>query len=256
MKNLFEYLEKKQKRRNSFEHSDEFQFYLNNRLILRKFPRFEFLLDKEVDDFSVMRANILIYSFMNKEALEKEIASLSKALVKDNQIDHIAYINTIKARLVDAPYYLYGKEKIYIPVFTAAMNDIYLHEPEKLLVPPYNNLVNEFKQILVDPFDVYGAKLFDSPFTRLINVGTDGKTIAYFHYDTNTIYFVNEQGRLDHKIVLFDRYIAHPNYNHMLERVKPVVEAYFNYSRSDLLVSLHENGLISSKVLSDILTRR
>lgn len=255
MKRLFDYLEKKQKHRTAFKESDEFEFFIENRYLLRKYPRYSFLFEKEDDDFLVMRANIIISALLNKEVLEKEIVSLSKVLTNDNTLDHIAYINAIKERLLDCPYFVYKKEKIYIPILTPAVNYIYLHEPEKLLIAPYNSLIKDFSQILVDPFDVYGTSLFDSPFTRLINVGTNGKIVAFFHYDTNTIYFVNDEGRLDHKIVCFDKYMSRPNYNHMLERIKPVVDAYFNNSRSDLLVTLHENGLISSRVLSDILTK-
>lgn len=254
-KNLFDYLNSIKKPRHTFFESDEFSFFMENRSVLRKFPRFAFLFDKEENEFEVMRGNIIIYAFQNKKTLELEIKSLSKQLIENNQLDHIKYVNTIKERLIDCPYFLYGKEKIYLPIFTAAMNDIYIRMPEQLLEKPYDALVDDFQHILVDPFDTYGTSLFDSSFTRLINVGTDGKITAFFHYDTLTIYFINNQGRLDHKIVCFDKYLDHPNYNHMLERVRPVVDAYFNHNRSDLLVSLFDNKLISSKALSHILTK-
>lgn len=251
---LFKLLEKKQKKRKAFKESDEYSFFLEHRHLLRRYPRFAFLFDKEKNDFEVMRGNIIINAFLNKENLELEIASLSKKITSKDKIDHLKYIATIKERLLDAPYLAHGKEKIYIPIFNSALNEIYLRNPEKLLEEPYASLVNDYRDVLVDPFDTYGAKLFDSSFTRLINVGTDGKIIAFFHYDTNTIYFVNNQGRLDHKIVCFDKYLTRAYYNHMLERIKPVVEAYFANSRSDLLVQLHKNGLISSRMLSEILT--
>ena len=76
------------------------------------------------------------------------------------------------------------------------------------------------------------------------------KETAYFHYDTNTIYFINDQGRLDTSIVLFDRYLRHPNYSHMLERIKPVVDAYFAFDREALIKALHENGFISNTLLN------
>ena len=72
--------------------------------------------------------------------------------------------------------------------------------------------------------------------------------IAYFHYDTNTIYIVNSQGRLDLKIVLFDKYIRRPVYNHMLERITPVVEQYFANDRQNFIKSLLDNKFISNKM--------
>lgn len=251
---LFKILEKKQKKRHAFKLSEEYSFFMDHRDILNKYRRFAFLYNSENDEFDVMRANIIIYSFLNKEELEKEISSFSNKLANKDKIDRAKYINTIKERMLDAPYYQNGKEKVYIPFFNGAINEIYMRYPEKLTSEPYVSLYNNFSTVLVDPFDTYGAKLFDSAFTRLINVGTDGKSIAYFHYDTNTIYFVNDQGRLDHKIVCFDKYLSKPYYNHMLERIKPVVDAYFANSRSDLLVALHKNNLISSRILSEILT--
>ena len=89
-----------------------------------------------------------------------------------------------------------------------------------------------FKDTVIDPFDAYGNELYNSHFSRLVKIRSEDKETAFFHYDTNTIYFVNEQGRLDASIVLFDRYIRHPNYSHMLTRIKPVVDAYFNFDRT------------------------
>ena len=76
--------------------------------------------------------------------------------------------------------------------------------------------------------------------------------IAFFHYDTLTVYIVNDQGRLDSKIVLFDRYMKKIVTTHMLERVRPVVKAYFENNQKEFMKSLEENGFISSKMLFKI----
>ena len=138
--------------------------------------------------------------------------------------------------------------KIYIPFFNRAINQIYSLEPLKLLEEPYISLEDNYQNSSNDPFDTYGAELFNSFFTKLVKVGTNGKEIAYFHYDTNTIYIVNEQGRLDLKIVLFDRYIKKPNLNHMLERITPVVDKYFADDREGFIEALLENKFISKKM--------
>ena len=64
----------------------------------------------------------------------------------------------------------------------------------------------------------------------------------------NTLYFINDQGRLDAKVVLFDKYIKKPKFTHMLERVAPVVEAYFNNDRNGLINALLDNNLISPQM--------
>ncbi|MBO4703633.1 MAG: hypothetical protein J5617_02245, partial [Bacilli bacterium] len=101
----------------------------------------------------------------------------------------------------------------------------------------------------VDPFDTYGSELYNSHFSRLVKVKQEDKETAFFHYDTNTIYFVNEQGRLDGTVVLFDRYLRRPSYSHMLERIRPVVDAYFNFDREGFINALYDNGFISSHLL-------
>ena len=182
--------------------------------------------------------------------MEEEIASLNKYSIGGAKLNHIKLLSTIKERMVDEPYFLDEKTKIYIPFFSRTLNMIYLYEPEKLLCEPYSSLKEEYNDTLVDPFDTYGAKLFDSLFSRLLKIGTNEKEIAYFHYDTNTIYIVNDQGRLDCKLVLFDTYIKRPNYNHMLERMKPVVDAYFANDREKMEQALSDNGFISNKMYS------
>ncbi len=245
---LFELLEKKQKKRSSFYKSHEYHFYLTNKHLLSKTGRFAYIFN-DIDEFKIMRANIIIRGILNKKLIEEEIKNLDTYIVKGQKLDHVKLISTIKEKMVDEPYFLDGKNKIYIPFFSRAMNFIYMHEPEKLLIEPYVSLKEEFNDSVVDPFDTYGPKLFDSLFTRLLKVDSNGKEIAYFHYDTNTIYIVNDQGRLDSKIVLFDEYIKRPNYNHMLERITPVTRAYFDNDREKMITALFDNGFISTRML-------
>ncbi|MDY4849089.1 MAG: hypothetical protein SO176_02380 [Bacilli bacterium] len=61
---------------------------------------------------------------------------------------------------------------------------------------------------------------------------------------------------MDNKIVLFDKYIKNPKYNHMLERIKPVVDAYFNNDRKAMVDALKENELISDNVYQMILRKK
>ena len=149
----------------------------------------------------------------------------------------------------EQPYYQEGQKKIYIPFFSRSLNQIYFDEPEKLLTSPYAGLKDKFQDTVVDPFDTYGSELYNSHFSRLVKVKQEDKETAFFHYDTNTIYFVNEQGRLDGTVVLFDRYLRRPSYSHMLERIRPVVDAYFNFDREGFINALYDNGFISSHLL-------
>ena len=250
MKRLFTYIASKAKRRKTFEQSEEFHFFINNRYLLTRLPQFTHFYDAENDPFQVMRANIVLFAYLNKAKLEEEIHNLGTYLKAQN--DHANFVKSFHEIISELPYYQDDKDKIYIPFFSRALNQLYVSEPEKILAPSYEGLADDFKGTLVDPFDTYGSELYNSHFSRLVMILTVDKETAFFHYDTNTIYFVNEQGRLDAGIVLFDKYIRHPNYSHMLERIKPVVDAYFAFDRDGMLNALHENGFMSSRLLRRI----
>jgi len=249
MRILFNYIASKAKKRKAFKQSEEYRFFLEYRHFLTKMPRFLFLYDSLEDDFSIMRANIILYSYINKLSMEEEINNLKDYINTNNKNNHANFLKAYHELIVDRPYYQDGSNKIYIPFFTRALNQTYYDDPEKLLVPPYIGLMNEFNETIIDPFDTYGSELYNSPFSRLVKIKNEGKETAFFHYDTNTIYFVNEQGRLDARLVLFDRYIRHPSYSHMLERIRPVIDAYFAFDREGMIRLLHKNGFISSHLL-------
>ena len=248
MKKLFDYIASKAKKRRAFEKSEEFHFFLEYRHLLTRLPRFVHFYDLDSDPFDIMRANIILQAYLNKSKMEEEVHNLSNyiAIGKKN---HDNFVKSFHEIISELPYYQDENGKILIPFFTRSLNQIYYDNPEKLLTYPYDGLMDNFKDTVIDPFDTYGSELYNSHFSRLVKVRKEDKETAFFHYDTNTIYFVNEQGRLDTSIVLFDRYIMHPNYAHMLERIKPVVDAYFAFDREAFLRALHDNGFLSTHLL-------
>lgn len=249
MKKLFDYIASRAKRRKGFEKSEEFRFFLDNRHLLTKIPRFVNFYDVENDPFEIMRANIILQAYLNKAKMEEEIRNLSSYINVNNKKNHAQFLKSFHEIISEQPYYQEDKNKIFIPFFTRSLNQIYHDEPEKLLVYPYDGLADNFKDTVIDPFDTYGSELYNSQFSRLVKVKQDGKETAFFHYDANTIYFINEEGRLDASVVLFDRYLRRPNYAHMLERIKPVIDAYFAFDREGFIRALRENGFISSHLL-------
>ena len=248
MKKLFDYIASKAKRRQGFEKSEEFRFFLEYRHLLTKIPRFVHFYDLESEPFEIMRANIILQAYLNKSKMEQEIHNLSNYITV-NKKNHAHFVKSFHEIISEQPYYQEDKDKIFIPFFTRSLNQIYNEDPEKLLTYPYNGLADNFKDTVVDPFDTYGSELYNSQFSRLVKIREFDKETAFFHYDTNTIYFVNEEGRLDASVVLFDRYIRRPNYAHMLERIKPVVDAYFAFDREAFLKALHDNDFLSSHLL-------
>lgn len=247
--NLFKTLDKYKKKRTSFYKSEEFSFYTENRPLLNKMPKFSYLNNKENPEFDIIRINILLYSYLNKVLIEEETASLQNYILSgDSKVNYDNYVKTLKEKLVDAPYIRDEDSKIYIPFFSKPINLIYLNDPIKLTRYPYVTLKEDFNDAMIDPFDTYGYELFNSYFSRLIKIKEYEDTAAFFHYNTNTIYIINKQGRLDTKIVLFDRFIRKPNYNHMLERISPVISAYYSDDRKLFLEELKKQGFLSSRM--------
>ena len=245
MKRLLKYIASKAKKRTTFEQSEEFQFFLDNRHYLTRLPKFSAFYEPGDEPFNVIRANVVLYSYINKMTMEAEIINLKSYISGNSKSNRANFVKSYHEIISEQPYYQEGKNKIYIPFFSRSLNQIYFDEPEKILTSPYSELKDKFQDTVMDPFDTYGSEIYNSHFSRLVKVLTVDKETAFFHYDTNTIYLVNEQGRLDGTVVLFDKYLRHPNYSHMLERIKPVVEAYFNFNREEFIKALYNNGFIS-----------
>ncbi|MBQ6731356.1 MAG: hypothetical protein IJR08_05590 [Bacilli bacterium] len=248
MRSLFNFIASRAKRRKGFEKSEEFRFFLDYRHLLTRLPRFVNFYDLDSDPFDIMRANIILQAYINKAKMEEEVRNLSN-YINVNKKNHAHFVKSFHEIISELPYFQDGKDKIFIPFFTRSLNEIYIDDPEKLLTYPYDGLAENFKDTVIDPFDTYGSELYNSHFSRLVKIRKEDKETAFFHYDTNTIYLINEQGRLDTSIVLFDRYIRHPNYAHMLERIQPVIDAYFAFDREAFLKALHDNGFLSTHLL-------
>ncbi len=252
--NLFETCKKRQ-RRTGFDSSSEMQFFLQYAPKLEEIERFAHF-SKAATSFDVIRANIILRALMNKDLIERAYAKKRKA-EKRGDIDEESYNIPLKdwmgANMADLPYWEDKKGmKIYIPILSRTINRIYGEEFEKLSEVPYSMMARNFETLIVDPFDYYGPGLYNSYFTKLIFLGSNKSEMAYYDYDARAIYFVNYQGRLDTEICLIDRDIRNPNYNHMVDRVLPVVDAYFKNDREALMKALVDNQLISSRLIYKI----
>lgn len=243
---VLKFLDRYKKRRRSFKHSEDYKFFMANKSLLNKMPKFLHLNKKENSEFDIFRMNIVLHGFLNKNIIENETLNFEKYLSENNSKESIDFVQILKEKMVDEPYFKDGNNRIYIPFFSKAINLIYTTQPLKISKFPYSSLRDDFDDSIIDPFDTYGYELYNSYFTRLVKVYECDGQAAFFHYDTYTLYIINSQGRLDAKIVLFDRFIHHPNYNHMLERIKPILEAYFSNNLEEFLKALKSQGFMST----------
>ncbi|MGI6734954.1 MAG: hypothetical protein BWY30_00365 [Tenericutes bacterium ADurb.Bin239] len=202
--------------------SREYLFFQEHEALLTQVPEFLPFINSK-DDFDLICANILQSSLLNGEALSKYWASNPNG---NNELP-------VK------PLFTFNNVPIYCPLFSVSNN---------ILIA--NNLGNKLTLIhdTIDIFETYNFALFESQLTSLMLVGQDAHTRAYYHYDFHAIYIVNDQGRLDVKICLFDKHIKRPDFRNVIERVKPVLEAYYAGNRIGFINALFEGKLISHKM--------
>ena len=249
MSDIFTFSRKRQ-RITPFDRSAEMRFYLDNNVILRSIPTLS-RYAKASTSFDIVRANIILRGLINKMTIEEAYASvyasdMEEAIMRKEK-EEIA--EKLSEQIVDLPYFDEDGERILIPFFSRSINKIYDKEPWKLQEQPYKALLNEFEAISCDPFDTYGDDLYNSLFTKLIRLKKTKEGSAYYDYDAWCIYFVNKEGRLDAALYLFDRDLKNPAPNHMIEKLLPVVNAYYAGKRDEFYASLVDNRLLSSKLL-------
>jgi hypothetical protein len=236
-----------------FENSQEMSFYTDNIGLISQIEEYEPFL-KATNSFEIVRANILIRSFINKTLLEKTYAQTMKSLRKDETGPSLK--EAMEKTLVKLPCLEKNGRKIYLPFFPAALNDIYGRDFEKLGTRAYLGLVNDFEAALVDPFDYYGYEIFDSAFTRLVMIAQTPKVIACYDFDAKSLYFINNEGRLDARLCLFDKDLTHPSSTHMIARLRKVTNAYFADDREGTLQAMVNEKLISSSLANYLIKKK
>lgn len=248
--NLYETLAKEQ-RATKFLRSDEMAFFLDYNGVLSDFVSYENLRRSQTP-FQVIRANIVIRAILNKRLIEKAFAEAKKNAyyLEEGKSEFIK--EEVGKAMKDLPYCEIAGERIYVPILPKSLNRIYTSNPEKLDVRPYKGLTRFADMAGIDPFDMYGYELYDSYFAKLILIKKEKKSACFYDYDSSSIYFVNDQGRLDVKICLFDHYLHRPSANHIIERITPVVEAYYKDDRDAMMKELVDNKLISSRLIYKI----
>ncbi|HBF68254.1 MAG TPA: hypothetical protein DDW20_02910 [Firmicutes bacterium] len=243
---LYETLAKYQKGID-FKKSADYNFYVEHRHLFNSIEMYRSLFDVD-NEFDVIRANIIIQALLNKKKIEELILyAYKKSYLKTEEA-----LKFVDEHINGLPYILEGANKVFIPIFSRSINEYYSSKHGKLLCEPYNKLFDDFNSSCIDLFEVYNFELYDSLFTKLITVYKDENIMITYHFDFRTIYIINDQGRLDAKIALFDKYLNKPNYDHVIERIQPVIERYIDDDKDGMLKALADKKLISEKLINKI----
>jgi hypothetical protein len=245
---IYEILKRFQ-RTTAFSSTAEMSYYLENNGVLSSVEAYNRFLKAETR-FDIVRANILIRALLNKETIEKLYLLKSKSAKKgDDQIATTPLEDFMASSMSELPYLTREGKKIYVPIFPTSLNSIYSGDWAKLGLNPYKKLLQEYEAATIDPFEYYGYGLFDSYFTKLVAIRTTPHVMAAYDFDAEAIYFIDDEGRLDAELCLFDKYLRNPSKNHMIKRIEAVVDAYFADDRAGLIKALVDQKLVSSKLM-------
>lgn len=218
MLNCFQIIEKYQKKRPLFSESKEWEFFYKNVQLIANDYRYSFLADR-FEPFDIIRACVVIQGKLNKIAIEN-----------GEPLNNMKYFE-------DGPY------RIYVPTLSR-------HDNLDLI----QGVKKEYEEL--DCFDHYGIKLYSQYLTTLVKVYEYHGNGVFYHPFTDRLFIVNDQGRLDNRIVLFDKYMDNMNHDEILKRCENVGKAYFAYDRIGFFDSLYENNFISLKLLNILKERR
>lgn len=245
----------KRKRKAKIHQTDDYKFYAKNAPIYAQILSFYHFGLNESQPFRIIQANIIIKAMMNKELIESELDNFSLESTQNTCVKQDEFIKSKVWKLLDdhsAPYFSQDKSRIYVPIFSRSLNLIYNEENSKLLEYPYNNLIERPETSCVDLFDTYGIDLYNSPFTSLILIRNDKTSSAFYHHDFETLYIINDQGRLDLEIPLYDKYIKNPDQHKIINKIEDVVEKFYSNDYFEFVRSLYKNRFISRKTYNKI----
>ena len=243
--NIFDFLEKN-KRATPFSHGTEATFFDKNSYLLSAHEPFK-LYQHPMNSFEVTRSNIILRALVNKRVIER--LYLAKVRLSEKEENNLPVDIYMKEAMAELPYYDFQGEKIFIPFFSRALNRIYAFDFFKMEIPPYTRLLRDFDSILMDPFDYWGASLFDSYFTKLVRVYEYQESLAMYDYDAERLYFITPQGRLEASLAFFDRFLKNPGKTHVMKRIERVAEAYFHNDQDSFYRYLLGGKLVSREVL-------
>lgn len=229
--------------------------YRERLLVNKTLKQFE----RDCPTFFLIVGYAVTLSYHNKMFIENTTNYYAKKSQEHREyVDRFYVKNEVKKEIISRgiPYFRIDEREYYVPIFSRALNYIYSYEQYKLLEAPYDSLKKNFDSSIVDLFEIYNFALFDSNFTRLIKIKKVDNIAAFYHAYFHTLYFINEQGRLEYYLPLFDRYLKHFTTNNIATRLKGVVDAFFAFNKEEMLKELVKNELISERLLYRVIPNK
>lgn len=247
MNKINKILEKNKSKNFDFYKCYQYTYYLKHRKVLKTFlNRPEIKTGSK--EFDIICKNAVISAVLNKNTLDNICKDLFSSIYLTSKLTFEEFLKYYHARIVDLRFFRSLEKDIYIPIYSHVLNDIYLNNPLELLKQPYSEVVDNLKGNYIDPFSTYNYKLFDSTFTKLIKIKEYKSGVAFYDFDCATIFFINEQGRLDYYLPIFDKWMKKINTSRLINRLLPVCDSYYEGTKDNIISELYNMSLISEKM--------
>lgn len=254
MKKINKILRKNQSKKFDFYKSEQFLYYKKHKNVLSKFlvaPN----LKTTSKVFDYICKNVILGAVLNKIQLDVICKDLFSSIYLNNKLTFEEFLKYYHARIVDLKFFKSNDIEIYIPIYTHVLNEIYYKKPLELLKQPYCEVVDNLKGNYVDMFSTYNYKLFDSTFTKLIKIKEYKELVAFYDFDSATIFFINPQGRLDYYLPIFDKWMDKINTSGLINRLISISDAFYMNNKTELIETLRKERVISEK-MKEILLKR
>ena len=231
----------------NFKKSDQFLYYTKHKNELRTFLEYPHINSGSFV-FDIICKNIFISAIYNKNILDNICKDLFSSIYLTNKLTFEEFLKYYHARIVDLRYFRSLEKDIYIPIYSHVLNDVYLNNPLELLKQPYSEVMDNLKGMYIDMFATYNYQLFDSTFTKLIKIKEYEAGVAFYDFDSATIFFVNSQGILEYYLPIFDKWLEKINTSRLLNRLIPVCDNYYANNKELMIKEMEYYNLISPKM--------
>lgn len=231
----------------NYKKSDEYKFYIKNRKKVNVI-KYSYKIESNLPQFDIICKNIIISSIFNKISMDKLYSELFSSVYLNSKLNFDEFLLYYHDRIVDLKSFKSNDIDIYIPIFSHTLNDIYYNDPLELLKEPYESILKKYNTNFIDLFTTYNFDVFDSNFTKLIKIKDYGDIVAFYDFDFGMLFFINNQGRLDYYLPIYDKYIEKINTSHLIQKILTICDDYYDNNIKQLVDDLNENNFISNKM--------
>ena len=188
----------------------------------------------------LIKSDIILHSLLNKENIDEKVSQYSYEQLKKDFL--------IKNILNDLISFKFEDVDIYIPTYDKEINKL-IKEDLSSFKKENNRYIKDRNYKVINPFNYYKNKIFESKFCRLIklNVSNNGDEF-FFHSDLNTLFVINS-GNI---VVEFPVQPDKKNKVDLFNRLSIVAKGYFKLNETDFLDLLLKTHLISSSVYKEV----